>query len=258
MAFRRAGGGQPVLLLHGIPTSSRLWDEVAPDLAREFDVIAPDLLGYGESVAGPEHDVSMAAQAVLVPKLLDAIGVDRAVVVGHDLGGAVAQRLVLEAPDRVTGIVLIDSVSFDSWPILRMRMLRTIAPPFARRWPRAWFGWFALTMRPYVAKGPAREAFAAGLGAWSGDARGAEAFLRNTRAMDPRITQEIAPRLAEIRVPAHVVWGRRDPFQRVRWASRLSDAIPGSTLAVLDGGHFLPWDLPAKVAAEIRSLVART
>jgi len=258
IAFRRVGSGKPVLLLHGIPTSSRVWDSVGADLAVDFRVIAPDLLGYGESDKPADRDVSMSAQALLVPKLLDALGVDRVILVGHDLGGAVAQRIAVEAPERVAGLVLIDSVSFDSWPILRMRMLRAIAPPFARRWPRAWFGWFGLTMRPYVAKGDAREAFAAGLAAWSGDRAGAEAFMRNARAMDARITQDVAARLAELRMPTHVVWGEHDPFQKVRWAARLRDAIPGATLTVLDGGHFLPWDRPTEVAREIRALAARS
>jgi 2-hydroxymuconate-semialdehyde hydrolase len=258
IAFRRAGDGHPIVLLHGIPTSSRVWDSVGAELATGFDVIAPDMLGYGESAKPGDRDVSMAAQAVLVPRLLDALGVDRALVVGHDLGGAVAQLLAVDARERVSGLGLIDSVSFDSWPIARMRMLRTMAPPFATRWPRAWFRWFELTMRPYVRGGAAREAFAASLGAWSADSAGAEAFMRNARAMDPRITQEVAPRLAEVEVPAHVVWGRRDPFQKVRWAERLRAAIPGATLTVLDGGHFLPWDRPAEVAGEIRDLAART
>jgi pimeloyl-ACP methyl ester carboxylesterase len=257
IAVRRAGSGPALLLVHGIPTSSRLWDAVGADLSADFDVVAPDMLGYGESAKPADRDVSMAAQARLVPPLLDALGLDRVVVVGHDLGGAVAQRVVLEAPGRVSGLVLIDSVSFDSWPIGRMRAMRALSPPFTRRWPRAWFGWFGRSMRRYVPKGEPREALAASLGAWSRDRETAEAWIRNTRAMDPRITSEIAPRLGEIAVPAHVVWGRRDPFQKVRWAARVRDAIPGATLTVLDGGHFLPWDRPLEVAAEIRALAAR-
>jgi 2-hydroxymuconate-semialdehyde hydrolase len=257
IAVRRAGAGPAVLLLHGIPTSSRLWDGAGADLSADFDVVAPDMLGYGESAKPLDRDVSMAAQALLVPPLLDALGLERVVLVGHDLGGAVAQRVVLDAPDRVSGLVLIDSVSFDSWPIARMRMLRALTPPFTRRWPRAWFGWFDRSMRRYVPKGEPREAFAAGLGAWSRDRESAEAWIRNTRAMDPRITAEIAPRLGEIAVPAHIVWGERDPFQRPRWATRLHEAIPGATLTLLDGGHFLPWDRPQEVAAEIRALAAR-
>jgi pimeloyl-ACP methyl ester carboxylesterase len=257
VAVRRAGSGPPVLLLHGIPTSSRVWDGVGADLAADFDVVAPDLLGYGESGKPPDRDVSMAAQADLMPKLLDELAVERVVLVGHDLGGAVAQRMVVDAPDQVAGLVLIDSVSFDSWPILRMRVLRTVMPPFARRWPRHWFGWFDRSLRRYVPNGEPREALSASLGAWSANRAGADAFMRNARAMDPRITEEVAPRLAEVRVPAHVVWGRRDPFQRVRWAAKLRDAIPGATLTVLEGGHFLPWDAPADVAREIRALAAR-
>ena len=257
IAVRRAGAGPPLLLVHGIPTSSRLWDAVGADLAADFDVVAPDMLGYGESAKPADRDVSMAAQALLVPPLLDALGLDRVVLVGHDLGGAVAQRVAVEAPERVRGLVLVDSVSFDSWPIARMRVLRALAPPFTRRWPRLWFAWFERTLRPYVPKGEPREALAASLAPWSRDRDAAEAWIRNTRAMDARITEEVAPRLAEIRVPAHVVWGKRDPFQKARWAPRLRDAIPGATLEVLDGGHFLPWDLPAEVAAEIRALARR-
>jgi 2-hydroxymuconate-semialdehyde hydrolase len=257
LAVRRAGAGATVLLLHGIPTSSRIWDGVGAALAADFDVVAPDMLGYGESAKPLDRDVSMAAQARLVPPLLDALGLDRVVLVGHDLGGAVAQRVVLDAPERVGALVLIDSVSFDSWPIGRMRMLRALTPPLARRWPRLWFGWFERTLRPYVPKGEPREALAASIGAWSRDRDAAEAWIRNTRAMDPQITAEIAPRLGEIAVPAHVVWGRRDPFQRLRWAPKLRDAIPGATLTVLDGGHFLPWDAPREVAAEIAALAER-
>lgn len=258
IAVRRAGAGQALLLVHGIPTSSRVWDGVAAELSDGFDVVAPDMLGYGESAKPLDRDVSMAAQARLVPQLLDALGIDRVVLVGHDLGGAVAQRVVVEAPGRVSGLVLIDSVSFDSWPIARMRALRALTPPFTRRWPRQWFGWFERSMRPNVPKGDAREAFAAGLGAWSSDRASAEAWIRNTRAMDPAITMEVAPRLGEIAVPTHIVWGKRDPFQRVRWAWRLRDAIPAATVTVLDGGHFLPWDCPREVAAEIRELAARS
>jgi len=257
IAVRRAGAGPPLLLVHGIPTSSRLWDGVGAELAADCDVVAFDMLGYGESDKPAERDVSMAAQARLVPPLLEALGLERVVLVGHDLGGAVAQRVAVEAPDRVTGLVLIDSVSFDSWPIARMRMLRAVTPPFTRLWPRVWFGYFDRTLRPYVPKGEPREALSASLAAWSQDREAAEAWIRNARAMDPRITEEIAPRLGEIRVPAHVVWGRGDPFQKLRWAARLRDAIPNATLTVLDGRHFLPWERPAEVAAEIRALAGR-
>lgn len=139
-----------------------------------------------------------------------------------------------------------------------MKAMRATAPPFALRWPRFWFmSFFEPSLRRYVPKGDPREALAASIAAWSRDRESAEAFFRNARAMDPRITEEVAPRLREIQVPAHVVWGKSDPFQKVRWAPKLRDAIPGATLTVLDGGHFLPWDQPTAVAAQIRALAER-
>jgi len=132
IAFRRAGAGQPLLLLHGIPTSSRLWDAVGAELSSEFDVIAPDLVGFGESAKPVDRDVSMAAQARLQPQLLDALGIGRVVLIGHDIGGAAAQRMAVDAAERVSALGLIDSVSFDSWPIFRMRALRATPPPLAR------------------------------------------------------------------------------------------------------------------------------
>jgi len=257
IAYRRAGAGEPVLLLHGIPTSSRLWDAVGADLAADFDVIAPDLIGFGESAKPADREVSMAEQARLMPQLLDALGIRQVVLVGHDIGGAAAQVMAVDAPDRVRALALIDSVCFDSWPIFRMRVLRATMPPLARRFPRQWFGWFERSLRRYVPDGEPREALAASIAAWSADAAGAEAFMRDARALDPKITQAVAPRLGEVRGPAHVVWGERDPFQKVRWAPKLRDAIPDATLSTLPGGHFLPWDLPAQVAREIRGLAAR-
>ena len=257
LAYRRAGDGRPVLLLHGIPTSSRLWDEVGDRLAGRFDVIAPDLLGYGESGKPADRDVSMAAQPALMRGLLEQFAAGPAIVVGHDLGGAVAQLMAVDMPELVDGLVLIDSVSFDSWPILRMRMLRAGAPPFARRWPERWFRFFARLMRPNVRTEEGRAALDDSIAVWGRDRASAEAFIRNARAMDPAITQGVAPRLREIRVPTHVVWGRSDPFQRVKWASKLRDAIPDATLTVLDGGHFLPWDAPGEVTEEIHALAAR-
>src|SRR2546423_11661567 len=106
-----------------------------------------------------------------------------------------------------------------------MRALRATAPPLARRWPRLWFRWFELLLRPNVPKGIGREALVASLAAWSADSAGAEAFMRNAPALDPRITEEIGPRLAPGRVPPHVGWGERDPFPRGGRASKVPHGL---------------------------------
>ena len=254
LAYRRAGAGPPVLLVHGIPTSSRLWDLVAPQLVPEADVVAVDMLGFGESDKPLDRDVSVTAQARLVPGVLDALRIERATVVGHDLGGAVAQILAVEAPARVTALGLIDSVSFDSWPIRRMRAIAELAPALARLPGGSVLRSLEAALARELPEGPAREALAAGIRAWGGDPR---PFLHAARAMDPSHTMAVAARLGELAVPAHVVWGASDPFQGPEWAPRLRDAIPGATLRMLDAGHFPPWERPTEVAAEIRALLDR-
>jgi 2-hydroxymuconate-semialdehyde hydrolase len=257
LAFRRAGSGSPVLLVHGIPTSSRLWDRVGADLAADHDVIAVDLLGFGESAKPLDRDVSITAQAGHLVALLDALGLDRVAVVGHDIGGGVAQILAVEHAARVCALGLIDSVCFDSWPVPAMTALRHSAPLVSKLPP----GWVTKTLlagaRREVANPDAHDALAAGLEVWDRDEDSLAAFFRNVEALDSSHTERVAPRLGEIAVPAHVVWGGADRFQRPEYAARLRDAIPGATLELLDAGHFVPWERPVEVAREVRALVSR-
>jgi 2-hydroxymuconate-semialdehyde hydrolase len=257
VAFRRAGSGSPVLLIHGVPTSSRLWDLVGTDLVRDHDVVAIDMVGFGESDKPLDRDVSVAAQAELVPSILDALGIDSPTVVGHDTGGAVAQILAVRSPERVAALVLIDSVCFDSWPIPQMKALALGAPLLARLSPGSTMDVLERLLARDVPEGEARDALAAGLRRWGQGPDELRAFLANVRALDSRHTLAVARSLGELELPAHVVWGAADPYQSPEWAPRLRDAIPGATLRMVDGGHFLPWERPDEVAAEIRALLER-
>jgi 2-hydroxymuconate-semialdehyde hydrolase len=256
IAYRRAGEGDTIVLLHGIPTSSRLWDFTGADLAGDFEVIAPDLVGFGESAKPLDRDVSVTAQADLLPGLLDALGVERATVVGHDIGGAVAQILAARREPRLARLGLVNSVSFDSWPIPPMVAVKRMAP-LAARLPSGWvLGAFGAAIKRDLPE-RAYEPVEASLGVWDRDGDSLQAFFRNIEALDSRHTQAIASDLGRIEVPAHVVWGAADPLQRAEWAPRLRDAIPGATLRLIDAGHFVPWDKPDRLAAEIRALAAR-
>src|SRR5215204_4989883 len=89
--YRIAGSGPPVVLIHGMVNSSRHWERVALQLAEHHTVIAPDLLGHGDS-ATPRGDYSLGAHAASIRDLLSAIGIERASIVGHSLGGGVAMQ----------------------------------------------------------------------------------------------------------------------------------------------------------------------
>src|SRR5215203_1305506 len=106
--YRIAGSGPPVVLIHGMVNSSRHWEDVALALADRYQVIAPDLIGHGDS-ATPRGDYSLGAHAASIRDLLAAIGVDRATIVGHSLGGGVAMQFFYQFPQRVERLGLVSS-----------------------------------------------------------------------------------------------------------------------------------------------------
>jgi pimeloyl-ACP methyl ester carboxylesterase len=106
--YRIAGAGPPVVLIHGMVNSSRHWEEVARRLAPDYTVVAPDLIGHGDS-ATPRGDYSLGAHAAVIRDLLAVIGIERATVVGHSLGGGVAMQFFYQFPQRVERLALISS-----------------------------------------------------------------------------------------------------------------------------------------------------
>jgi pimeloyl-ACP methyl ester carboxylesterase len=109
------GSGEAVVLLHGFGGSTTTWIDTAPALAAAgYDVYAVDLLGFGLSEKGWQHDYSHPAQAARVIAVMDALGIDRAVIVGHSMGGNVAAHLALSYPERVTALVLVSAAIVDS------------------------------------------------------------------------------------------------------------------------------------------------
>src|SRR5690349_15517309 len=106
--YRTCGSGPTVVLIHGMINSSRHWETVAQKLAGSYRVIAPDLIGHGDA-ATPRGDYSLGAHAASIRDLLTTIGVDRATIVGHSLGGGVAMQFFWQFPQRTERLVLISS-----------------------------------------------------------------------------------------------------------------------------------------------------
>jgi haloacetate dehalogenase len=129
------GEGPPLFLLHGFPQTNVIWHRVAPELARHFSLVMPDLRGYGNSAAppsDPEHQCySKREMAKDIIALADHFGIERFALAGHDRGGRVGYRLVLDHPDRVTKYCAIDIVpTLDVW-----EEMDTAATVSAFHWP---------------------------------------------------------------------------------------------------------------------------
>src|SRR6202022_2496588 len=124
IAYLRMGQGPPLVLLHGIPSSSCLWRDVIDPLSATFEVLAPDLLGYGDSDKRMDVDLSIAAQARYMVAFMETLGVHQAAVAGHDIGGGVAQLMAVDEPQRVARLILIDSIVDNNWPVADIARLK--------------------------------------------------------------------------------------------------------------------------------------
>ncbi|MBV8462039.1 MAG: alpha/beta fold hydrolase, partial [Acidimicrobiales bacterium] len=142
MAYRIEGQGPALLLLHGIAGSSRTWRDVIPRLSDRFMVIAPDLMGHGQSEK-PIGDYSLGSFASGIRDLLDVLGIDRATVVGQSFGGGVAMQLAYQHPEQCERLVLVDSGGLGrevNWMLRFMTLpgsehvMPVIFPGFVRDW----------------------------------------------------------------------------------------------------------------------------
>lgn len=117
LSVHRGGAGAPLILLHGFPENHRCWERIAPALAEQFDVIVPDLRGYGDSDAPDGAEAYAKREMALdIVGLMDALGLPRAHVLGHDRGARVSYRLALDHPNRIDRLGIIEIVpTGDFW-----------------------------------------------------------------------------------------------------------------------------------------------
>jgi pimeloyl-ACP methyl ester carboxylesterase len=234
-----------VVLLPGDLTSSFLWRRIVPMLSPWMHVVAPDLLGRGDSTLDANADLSLEGQARSLRELLDELGVVRFAVVGHGFGGGIAQRLAVDGDVRA--LVLVDTIAFDAWPPARIRDLQAELGAADPARVEAW-------MRDVVDLGMSRRERLSDaeleeyLRPFRGDA-GVRAFVRVVSAVDGRGLEALETRLAALEIPALVLFGEEDRFVDPTVAERLGDALPRASVGLLPGcGHFLLEDAAETVA----------
>jgi len=252
------GVGEPVVLLHGFPTSSHVWSDVTPLLPKGHRVVVVDLLGYGRSDRPDGREVTIRAHAERTIQLLDELSINYACVVGHDVGGGIAHAMALRWPARVSSLCLIDSVAFDEWPGREVKVARAMLP-LTRHLPATWLLSVLRTdlMRGYLSSGRGAHSIDMYVRPFASP-EGRAALVAHLTQLDSSETVALEPRLKDIVQPTAILWGAEDPFLQPSIARRLQTAIPGSTLQVLpDQRHFVPEEAPEKVASVIADLLAR-
>jgi pimeloyl-ACP methyl ester carboxylesterase len=267
-AFRIAGSGPAIVLIHGLGANSTVWDAVQARLAQRFTVIAPDLLGHGESDK-PRNDSSIAAYANGLRDLLSVLGIDHATVVGHSLGGGIAMQFTYQYPEFVERLVLVGTggVTTDVSPALRLASLPVAGEVLAAlRLPGVQP---ALRLAGRVVR---RTAGSTGFGrdlpnvlrllADISEPAACAAFCRTVRSsIDLRgqmITMLDRAYLAEP-VPVQLIWGEQDSVIPVTHARLAHVAMRGSRLTIFEGsGHFPFDDDPDRFAEVVERFIDST
>lgn len=269
VAYYDQGEGQPLLLLHGCPFSSFIWRKVIPLLSEEYRCLAPDLLGLGDTEAPAQADWSLPAQATMIGGFLDALGLESVHLVGHDHGGALAQLLAAEQPQRIDRLVITNAEAYDNWPsgderpFVRFTQLPVLGDAFL----------WACSLRPvarlvFASAVHDRKVLTAELldgyirANLSDGGRRARTKRFLGGQLDPahnRCTVELVPGLKRFDRPTMIVWGQADPHFGPEWAERLYDDIPGAVrLEYLPGtGHLLMEERPQELASLIRDFLSQ-
>lgn len=266
VGYRMAGEGPAIVLIHGMAGSSRTWRDVMPRLARDFTVIAPDLLGHGES-AKPIGDYSLGAYASGLRDLVAGVlGIERATLVGQSLGGGVAMQLAYQHPELCERLVLAGSGGLGrevSW-ILRLLTLPAAEyamPVLFPKLVRDRGNQLSLFLREHGLHAPRlAELWRAYASLAEADNR--RAFVRTLRAVIDPGGQTVSAKdrlYLTAAVPTLILWGAKDeiiPVEHAREAHRL---MHGSRLEIFESaGHFLHVEEPKRFADAVRRFIRET
>jgi pimeloyl-ACP methyl ester carboxylesterase len=255
-----AATGPPILLLHGIPGWRGIWRNAARHLAADCRVIAPDLLGFGES-SEPSGEFHASGQADMVVQLIRQLGCGPVHLVGFDFGGPIAVLVYRQAPELVSSLMLAATNVFTDTPIpvpLRLVRTRCVGDFFARvLFSRTGLAmmWLAAVKR----KDGFRFAEYRGLLHFPQGITWTRRVFQSSLRHLSELYAPVQATLTTVQVPCAVIWGEGDPFFPIAIGERTASRIPGATLVRLPGcGHFLPEEDPAAFAEAVMALVRST
>ncbi|WP_245699022.1 alpha/beta fold hydrolase [Halopelagius longus] len=253
VAYYDEGEGNPVVFLHGIPTWSFLWRDVAPTLEDERRVIVPDMVGYGNSSMEDSFDRSIRAQEQMIDGLLDELDIETISFVGHDLGGGVGLRYASHRPDVVEELVLSNSIAYDSWPIQTIVDLGLPSKINEMSVDDVQEMLDDLFRQTLFSDDPSEE-YVEGMKAQWQSEEAAISLSRNAIATNTNHTTEID--YENISAETLLLWGTNDEFQPVSYAERLKEDLSDAELEGLDdANHWVMQDRPDAYREELRSFL---
>ena len=258
LAFHRAGKGEVVLLVHGITSYSFIWKEVFQALSNNYDVIAVDLLGCGDSDKPLDVSYSLTSHAEILKEFVNVLDIKRLHFVGHDLGGGIGQIFAVNNPDLLYDLTLINPVGYDFWPVQPISAMRT---PIIRDLLMSTFdlGMFmVLIKRGIYHKEKLTQELMDAFNKPLQSSEGKKAFMHFARCLDNKNLTDIVDQLGLLKMPVLIIRGDGDLYLGATITEQLHKDIPGSRLArIATGGHFVQVDEPDWVAGEVSDFMSK-
>ncbi|MEZ5833883.1 MAG: alpha/beta hydrolase [Dongiaceae bacterium] len=249
------GKGVPIVLTHGTPSSSFVWDKVWPRLASRWQVVTYDLAGYGRSEMHPDQDVRLRSQARVLAELIDHLDLRRPHLVGHDFGAATVLGAHLAEEVAVESLTVIDGVTLNPWGTPYALLVRDNVGVFQALPGYVHEATLAAHLRTAVSRMLDEATLQALVAPWTGEV-GQAAYYRQIAQFDHDFTGFLETRYPQIKVPTQILWGAEDRWLAPETAQRLQALIPGARLTYLpDAGHFAMLDTPNNVAEKIEAFL---
>jgi len=254
IAYAEQGNGEPVLLLHGWPTSSHLWREVMPALAERSRAIAIDLPGFGASSKPADASYSFRFYGRILTGFLDALGVERLGLAVHDLGGPVGLHWASQHPERVSRLALLNTLVFSRPSYAVVAFIAATRTQGVRSWLTSPAG-IRFTMRHGVHdKSLLSEDDIAAYQRPFADREARVALRRSGSGLHPAGLREIERWLPEIAVSVRLLYGERDRIlpDVARTMRKVAELVPQAELSTLpDCGHFCQEERGAEIGEEL-------
>ncbi len=260
--LEHAGAGTPIVLLHGLPGTAEDWNEVTPLLAGRR-TIAIDRPGFGYSSGG---FFAFHRQLEVLDALLQRLGAKRPILVGHSYGGTIALGFAERYPSQLSGLVLVDAAAAGthtgSFESAQAHVVKFLQLPVVHEVANATFGQLLSTTAVNVIDGAAfdpqsvndahkHRALAINMTSGNLKAYAGEELESND------VFARIDPKLGSIDVPAVVIQGRSDQLVDPKFGRKIAQAVPGSRLEMIPGGHMAPYTHPFAVASAVRAVAAQ-
>src|SRR5688572_3441284 len=250
------GAGEPIILVHGIPTSSHLWSNLVSLLPAGHRIVVPDLLGFGRSGIAEHADLSIEGHTSRLVGLMSALGITQGCLVGHHFGAAVAATVAAKSPHLVTRLALLHPLGGDVTLTGVFAVMRAFLP-FVRVTPMSMWSapiraelsrWFSDPLR-------ARPSVDQYLGQWRKSTQWKQ-LLRQLAALKAQDMVECTRRLGQLDLPVAIVTSDDDPAVPRVALEQVLQELPRATLDIIeDGRHFSPEESPERIAAVVARLL---